>query len=163
MADTYNSENRITINFPDRRNFLKQVGLLFGGLTIVGTAASVLEACNASNPLGTKAGNTAASITISVATLTGNGMALVTSDVGPDGATIIVYRKAAGEFMAHSMACTHSGCQLDTPLSNAMSCGCHGSSFDLLGNVLRGPANAPLLSYPVAYDAGTNFLTIKFK
>lgn len=152
------------IDDPGRRKFLKQLGLFFGGLTIVGTASSLVESCSsASNPVGLQAGNTAASITISVASLTANGQALVTTDVGPDGAPIIVYRQTPTVYQAHSMVCTHAGCPLDPPSGSTMFCQCHGSMFNLTGGVVQGPAQSPLRAYPTTFDSVTNHLIIKFK
>ncbi len=163
MAEIRSSDPTITITYPDRRDFLKKLGLMFGGLTFVSVASSFLESCGGSNPTGPKAGNTAASITVDVSSLKADGNALVTSDVGPDGYNIVVYRKSTGNYEAHSMGCTHSGCQVDNPVGSTMSCQCHGSQFDLEGHVLRGPASSPLLAFPTTFDASTSNLTINFK
>jgi len=42
-----------------------------------------------------------------------------------------------------SLACSHLGCTVK-PDSDGFSCPCHGSSFDGLGRVVRGPAVHPL-------------------
>jgi cytochrome b6-f complex iron-sulfur subunit len=46
-------------------------------------------------------------------------------------------------FTALSLVCTHLGCTLE-PKLDGFACPCHGSRFDLKGNVVRGPANKPL-------------------
>lgn len=42
-----------------------------------------------------------------------------------------------------SIACTHLGCVLNVE-DDKFVCPCHGSMFDLKGNVLKGPALKPL-------------------
>src|SRR4029077_6247806 len=54
------------------------------------------------------------------------------------------------------LKCTHMGC---TPGYNAeqrsFDCPCHGSRFDANGQVINGPAKAPLERYAVTADATT--------
>ncbi len=62
----------------------------------------------------------------------------------------LVYRESRvallrreGEVYALDLLCTHLGCVVNlTP--RELVCPCHGSSFDLSGEVLRGPADRPL-------------------
>jgi cytochrome b6-f complex iron-sulfur subunit len=48
-------------------------------------------------------------------------------------------------FAAVSLVCTHLGCTVESK-PDGFACPCHGSRFDLQGNVIRGPAQKPLLS-----------------
>jgi Rieske Fe-S protein len=54
---------------------------------------------------------------------------------------------------AISAVCTHAGCTvaLDGTTSTWL-CPCHGSRFDLQGNVIGGPASRPLARYRVMFD-----------
>ena len=48
-------------------------------------------------------------------------------------------------FSALSLVCTHLGCTVQQK-DNGFACPCHGSRYDVNGNVLRGPAQKPLRS-----------------
>ena len=57
---------------------------------------------------------------------------------------------------AMSLICTHAQCDMRDNGSvgaNSISCSCHGSVFDVDGNVIQGPANSPLKHYLVTIDA----------
>ena len=51
-------------------------------------------------------------------------------------------------FRAVSAKCTHLGCHV-RPTKNFLVCPCHGATFDLEGEVVRGPAPSALTIYPV--------------
>lgn len=49
------------------------------------------------------------------------------------------------EFYSLTSICTHSGCDRNWSLNNnQFICGCHDSRFTTQGEVIKGPANAPL-------------------
>jgi nitrite reductase/ring-hydroxylating ferredoxin subunit len=61
-----------------------------------------------------------------------------------------------GEYYAFKNACTHSGRMVD-PLVGTMTlecCSVSQSTFDYAGNVLSGPAEGPLTSYPLFIEDG---------
>ena len=77
------------------------------------------------------------------------------------GAPAAIARDAQGVY-AMTLVCTHAGCDISTQGSVSASgivCDCHGSRFDVDGNVVAGPASSPLQHYQVSADAGGN-LTI---
>lgn len=47
-----------------------------------------------------------------------------------------------------SSNCTHRRCQINTVRDNQIVCPCHGSRFDLDGNVIKGPATRNLDELP---------------
>lgn len=67
-------------------------------------------------------------------------------------AELVLARGADGWFAVQGR-CTHAGCAFaeDASLEDAtIVCNCHGSEFDVRsGEVLRGPAEHPLRTYPV--------------
>jgi len=55
-----------------------------------------------------------------------------------------------------SAVCTHAGCLLDDgtmKIAAGLDCPCHGSKFDGNGDVVEGPADAPLQHYLVTIAA----------
>jgi nitrite reductase/ring-hydroxylating ferredoxin subunit len=58
-----------------------------------------------------------------------------------------------GQWYAVADSCTHAGCPLSEEADledGVIVCNCHGSEFDLrTGEVLRGPADEPVRTYPV--------------
>ena len=62
---------------------------------------------------------------------------------------IAVQKNADGTFTALLMQCTHLDNQL-APSQNGYHCSLHGSRFNKAGKVIKGPAEAPLKSYPTS-------------
>jgi Rieske Fe-S protein len=58
---------------------------------------------------------------------------------------IAAYRDHEGNIHAVTSACTHWGCELRwNSAETTWDCPCHGSRFDIKGDVLHGPAVKPL-------------------
>lgn len=58
---------------------------------------------------------------------------------------------ASGQWVAISRICTHSRCKVNHRSEQGdFWCPCHKSTFDLEGNVIKGPAKRPLPHYPVS-------------
>lgn len=61
----------------------------------------------------------------------------------------VYLRKVDGkEMIALLSICTHRGCEV-RPLPDSFECPCHGSEYDIDGEVLEGPARLPLKKFPV--------------
>jgi Rieske Fe-S protein len=74
---------------------------------------------------------------------------------------VCIGRDANGVY-ALSLYCTHMQCNIATQGTvspQGIHCGCHGSSFDVNGNVTQGPAAQALTHFAVTKDASGN-LTI---
>ena len=71
----------------------------------------------------------------------------------PEGVTsipdknVFIVRKGKA-FHAISSVCTHLRCQV-AQVGNGFQCPCHGSKFDISGNVIKGAAPSPLDWYEV--------------
>ncbi len=64
---------------------------------------------------------------------------------------VLVVRQPSAAFAAYLMKCTHRGCELQ-PVGEELHCPCHGSAFNLLGEVIEGPAENPLLPIKIFTD-----------
>lgn len=62
-----------------------------------------------------------------------------------DGDLLAVTRDRSGQVTTRSATCTHLGCIVQwNRAESSWDCPCHGSRFDTDGDVLEGPATAPL-------------------
>lgn len=68
----------------------------------------------------------------------------------------IMVANADGQYFAMDDACSHAGCGLAEEgflEGHAITCGCHGSKFDLsTGNILSPPATTPMVTYPTKVE-----------
>lgn len=65
----------------------------------------------------------------------------------------LILLEKGGAFRALSSTCTHQQCQV-RPGKAFLRCPCHGSTYDLEGRVVRGPAPKDLPAYPVRLEDG---------
>ena len=69
-------------------------------------------------------------------------------NINMNGIDVFIKRDTSLVIKCFSSACTHSGCPISyLQVSNKFNCSCHGSQFDVNGNVLMGPANLPLNTF----------------
>lgn len=64
---------------------------------------------------------------------------------------IIVYRKSENSYEAYLLRCTHQGIELNVN-GDILTCSAHGSEFSNKGEVIQGPADQKLKSFPVSSD-----------
>ncbi|MDO9510817.1 MAG: Rieske (2Fe-2S) protein [Bacteroidales bacterium] len=64
----------------------------------------------------------------------------------------IIIQKSGNKTLIFSSACTHLGCKITTEKEGLLVCPCHGSAFDLNGNVQKGPARKSLTHLPWKRD-----------
>ena len=64
---------------------------------------------------------------------------------------VIVAQPSAGQFVAFQGACTHACCTVGFT-GNGFACPCHGSTYDLSGQVTLGPATMALQQLSVCSD-----------
>jgi cytochrome b6-f complex iron-sulfur subunit len=66
---------------------------------------------------------------------------------------VLIIRESEKTVRIFNAHCTHKGCLVKySKKDNRIECPCHGSQYDLNGNVLKGPAPRPLLSHPGKLD-----------
>ena len=146
----------------DRRHFLKHFALstavTFGGGGL--WTARVLAEMNAQGVMNNK-------VRIKVSDYPGLEYqfgAVRFAFAVPEGARYPFSLNRADEntFYAVDTRCTHANCTVeafDGALS-AMACYCHGSQYDIMGRVTRGPAMNDLLRYPTTFD-GVDTVTVE--
>jgi Rieske Fe-S protein len=62
--------------------------------------------------------------------------------------TAFLKRTTINTVVCFNGACTHAGCPISYLKSqNKFNCPCHGSQFDINGDVLQGPASSALTQY----------------
>jgi Rieske Fe-S protein len=62
---------------------------------------------------------------------------------------IIVIQDTEGHYVVVAAVCSHASCPLAyNALNFTVDCGCHGSTFELDGRVINGPAVLPIRVYP---------------
>lgn len=64
------------------------------------------------------------------------------------------------EYSVLSSKCTHLGCRIQKLNQGNLQCPCHGSSFNLKGEVLSGPALKSLPKLPFEVNQEQNTLTV---
>ena len=75
------------------------------------------------------------------------------SVTAPGRKKVLLVRPTAGEVVGLSAICTHQGCTV-VPDGDALGCPCHGSAFELTGEVRRGPAEKALAPFAVTVVDG---------
>lgn len=72
--------------------------------------------------------------------------ALVTIDELAFSLAITRLEADEGAFIVTGTECSHNGCEVKRK-DSGWECPCHGARFDLDGELRRGPANQPLVTY----------------
>jgi thiosulfate dehydrogenase [quinone] large subunit len=146
-----------------RRVFVCDAARALAAGAVAGVTGPLLTACardTADATHGTLPAATRQTTNVDVSSITADGESIVTPSNGPDGAPILIVRRSAEEYLALSMQCTHEGCPINPPVRGVMMCPCHGSQFDLSGQVRRGPAQYPLGRYVAVYHPANKTLTV---
>ena len=150
MTDTTNETNFIT-----RGDFMKKAGLSIGGILLL----NCLQACSDDTEVTPISPRLDFSLDLNQNTNSAlrspNGFLVVNSQ------RVIVVRLANNEFIAVQSNCTHQGVTVAFRANqNDFYCSAHGSSFQLDGTVINGPAGSPLRQYKYSFDVTSNILRI---
>ncbi|MBT3342029.1 MAG: Rieske (2Fe-2S) protein [Gemmatimonadetes bacterium] len=127
----------------DRRAFLRCAAVTSAATLLSGT---LLSACAAAITYR-------GVITDGIVRIPGAQIGLITPGTGllvdaPGLPEKIWLVRSEEEFLAIGAECTHLKCQV-RPRGGFLRCNCHGSTFQLDGRVVRGPAAQPLRRYIV--------------
>lgn len=66
-----------------------------------------------------------------------------------------------GQTRVFSSHCTHLGCVINKSHNGQLLCPCHGSTFDMTGKPLKGPAIRPLEEKVFSINQSMNQITIE--
>lgn len=159
MKSTYNENVKVfDCNEQTRRTFCTRVATL---AAFSGALGTILQGC--SSP--TSPSNVPALPTVNGTAISGGitlaidassplsavgSAALVQTSIG----TFLVAHTAESSFVALNAICTHETCTITGFSSQNYVCPCHGSTFDINGRVLGGPAPAALRQYPTQFTSG---------
>ncbi len=152
-----------------RRNFFVKILQALAAISIPAVLATFLESCKntligptAAQTMPTVSGNySGGNVTVSVGSSSPLSKTGTAALVNFSNGSLLVDHPSGNVFHALSSICTHQSCQItgfDTG-SEQFICPCHGSRFDVNGNVVQGPAGRPLPKYQSQLN-GTQ-LTIK--
>ncbi|WP_111670981.1 ubiquinol-cytochrome c reductase iron-sulfur subunit [Algoriphagus litoralis] len=148
-----------------RRKFLEKTGAsivlaTFGAAFF--TSCSSTDDADPTNP--NPPGGSSSGITIS-----GNSISInlsIQSALNTSGNWLLIENARTlvanvnGSFVALTSVCTHSGCDRNWTFgNNRFTCTCHGSVFDPRGQVLQGPATAPLTQFGTQVSGTTLVVT----
>lgn len=101
----------------------------------------------------TTAGSTiTVDLTVQSGLTTANGFLLI-----PEAKTFVVHL-GNNDFRAFTSVCTHEACDVNAFASGRIHCPCHGSQYDVSGQVVAGPAPRPLRRFAATRNG--NSLTI---
>lgn len=126
----------------------------------VGGGALLLGACGSSDDEGSADGSSSSGGSTSEGTASG-GTEVAAADVPEGGGTVVdesvvVTQPVAGEYHAFDAECPHQGCAVTEVTAEAITCPCHGSTFDpATGEVTKGPAESGLTAREVTLDGDT--------
>jgi cytochrome b6-f complex iron-sulfur subunit len=78
------------------------------------------------------------------------------------GLPLAITRVSETSVVAVTRICTHMGCTVGLPSApgGTLNCPCHGSRFLVTGQVVNGPAERPLASFPAVIDGSQVVVTL---
>ena len=138
-----------------RRAFIKSSCAVCTSIVAAGFIATALNSCGTSLPIY-RATNENNLLHIPLASFSGQTKMLLVRN-RKLSFDILLIKVTETEYRSLLMKCTHQANPL-TATDKGLYCASHGSSFDLLGNVLKEPAQKPLKKFNAAING--NFIEI---
>ena len=144
---TEGSTNKATVMEPSRRSFLSKLWIGLGLVALAEAVAVVFTflRSNKSKPRGVDSH--------SIVTAGAVSTFEVNSVTAFIRGRFYLARLEDGGFLALSSKCTHLGCTVPwVEKELKFACPCHGSVFDITGEVIHSPAPRPLDIYPISIE-----------
>jgi cytochrome b6-f complex iron-sulfur subunit len=141
------TQTKKTQTAPTRRSFLNILWIILGGIAL---AEFVAVAFAFLRPHKLKARREEADAIITAGAIDRFAPNSVTAFVR---GKFYLARTEDGGFLALSRVCTHLGCSVPwIEKEMKFACPCHGSAFDITGNVIDAPAPRALDIYPITIE-----------
>ena len=141
------TKEKISQAEPTRRSLLNILWIILGGVAL---AEFVAVAFAFLRPRKSKAGGENADSIITAGAVERFRPNSVTAFVR---GRFYLARLENGGFLALSRTCTHLGCTVPwVEKEMKFACPCHGSAFDITGNVIAAPAPRALNIYPITIE-----------
>jgi cytochrome b6-f complex iron-sulfur subunit len=132
---------------PTRRSFLNILWIILGGVAL---AEFIAVAFAFLRPRKPKARGENTDSIVTAGSVEGFTLNSVTAFVS---GKFYLARLKDGGFLALSRTCTHLGCTVPwVEKEMKFACPCHGSAFDITGNVIEAPAPRALDIYPISIE-----------
>lgn len=130
----------------ERRAFLRSIECAAIGALCGGLPASILSCSGLRYVPASRDGNRLAVLRADIGTAP---FVLLQHPTIPR--SIYLHHHPDGNYSAVLTLCSHQGCEVE-PAGDRLACPCHGSQYELTGEVIRGPAERPLRRYDVTAD-----------
>ncbi len=143
-----------------RRNFIKQCGLV--SISCVGLL-TLVESCKSTHYVQATVTNQQLQINKSEFFYLKNGKEVfrkyIIIKIENLDYPIVVYRFSETNYSALLLRCTHQSNELNVN-GDLLTCPAHGSEFGNKGEVVQGPADQKLKSFPVTIDNATIYIQL---
>jgi len=132
---------------PSRRGFLMKLWIALGIVALIEFIGVVVAFFR---PRGFRANTAGREAVFEAGPVTAFALNSVTAFVR---AKLYLCRLEDGGFLALSRKCTHLGCTVPwVAMESRFACPCHGSAFDITGDIIDSPAPRPLDMYPLSIE-----------
>ncbi len=155
-----------------REFFFKSAGTI-AVISTSGLLSTIITSCSGSGPSGPSpvttmsiiqgtVSNNEISVSLAASSPIANKGTRAVVEYSNGGGAVLVEHNSDDTYRAISGICTHQGCIVTDydGTNNDFVCPCHGSRFDLNGNVVQGPAQSKLQEYATRTENGSLIITL---
>lgn len=156
-----------------RREFFFKFAGTVAVISTSGFLSTVISSCSGSSPSGPDpvtqlniiqgtVSNNEINVSLGASSPIANKGTRAVVEYANGGGAILVEHNSDDTYRAISGICTHQGCIVSDydGTNNVFVCPCHGSRFDLNGNVVQGPAPRKLNEYNTRVENSSLIITL---